>query len=413
MSNSCFALPPGIHWTPVSEALERLREAVRPVVSDETIPIAEAGGRILAKPVRAERSNPSMPNSAVDGYAFAHKSLELAQSHLALLDGRASAGTVWNGTVPRGFALRILTGAALPGGADTIVLDEDTELGPTGVRLRNPVRKGANTRMAGEDLQTGKIIFDSGKNLRPQDVASLIAGGVSEVRVRVRLRVGVLSSGDELVQAGAPAEPGQVYDANRPMLLSLANGWGHEPLDLGQARDDRSKINERLSFGAVNCDAILTSGGASAGDEDHISALLASDGQLDTWRIAVKPGRPLALGLWRGTPVFGLPGNPVAAFVCALIFARPALRVMAGGGWTTPEAFTVPAAFRKNKKQGRTEYIRARLDSSGHAEVFRSEGSGLTSGLTWSSGLVELGEEAQTICPGNPIRFIPYASFGI
>ena len=207
--------------------------------------------------------------------------------------------------------------------------------------------------------------------------------------------------------------PGQVYDANKPMLLSLADKWGHIAVDLGHARDERENVGELLSCGAENCDAILTSGGASAGDEDHISALLTAEGQLNTWRIAVKPGRPLALGMWRETPVFGLPGNPVAAFVCTLIFARPALQVMAGAHWTKPEAFSVPAAFQKNKKRGRTEYIRARLNSAGQAEAFRSEGSGLTSGLTWSSGLVELDEEPRAIRHGDLVRFIPYSSFGI
>ncbi len=413
MSNSCFTLPPGVHWTPVVEALERLQRAVGLIVDDETVPVTDAGGKFLAEPIRAQRSNPEVPNSAVDGYAFAHDSLDASKLHLSLLDGRASAGANWNGMVPRGFALRILTGAALPDGTNTVVLDEDSELTLDGVRLLGTVRKGANTRMVGEDLQAGRIIFAAGQNLRPQDVASLVAGGVAQVRVRSRLRVGILSSGDELVQSGTRAEPGQVYDANRPMLLSLSIKWGHDPVDLGSAKDDRAKIAELLTIGAEKCDAILTSGGASAGDEDHISALLAEDGQLDTWRIAVKPGRPLALGQWRGTPVFGLPGNPVAAFVCALIFARPALRVMAGGIWTTPDSFMVPAAFEKDKKPGRTEYLRAKLNSSGHAEAFRSEGSGLTSGLTWSSGLIELGEKAQSIRKGTPVRFIPYASFGI
>ncbi|MFT6912014.1 MAG: molybdopterin molybdotransferase, partial [Paracoccaceae bacterium] len=160
-------------------------------------------------------------------------------------------------------------------------------------------------------------------------------------------------------------------------------------------------------------DVILTSGGASAGDEDHVSAILRAEGQLTAWRIALKPGRPLALAMWRGIPVFGLPGNPVAALVCALIFARPALSVLAGGAWLAPQSFVVPAAFTKSKKPGRREYLRARLNAQGHAEPFGSEGSGRISGLSWADGLIELEDGARTISQGDPVRFLPYSGFGI
>ncbi len=197
------------------------------------------------------------------------------------------------------------------------------------------------------------------------------------------------------------------------MLLALAQAWHYEPVDLGHVGDDREALRARLDAASREADVIFTSGGASAGDEDHVSALLRETGALQEWRIAIKPGRPLALALWNGAPVFGLPGNPVAAFICALIFARPALAALSGAGWSEPLAFTVPAAFSKNKKPGRREYLRARLDGHGHAEVFGSEGSGRISGLSWATGLVEIGDDAQTIAPGDPVRFMPYAGFGI
>ncbi|CAN0550006.1 unnamed protein product, partial [Laminaria digitata] len=221
---------------------------------------------------------------------------------------------------------------------------------------------------------------------------------------------GVLSTGDEVVPAGSPAAPGQIFDANRPMLLSLIARFGHVPVDLGHAPDNRDTLRARLD--SADADAILTSGGASAGDEDHVSALLRESGALNAWRIALKPGRPLALGMWQGKPVFGLPGNPVAAFVCALVFARPALRLLAGADWSEPTGFDVPAAFAKNKKPGRREYLRARI-REGRAEVFKSEGSGRISGLSWAEGLVELPEGAATITPGTPVRYIPFGSFGL
>jgi molybdopterin molybdotransferase len=197
------------------------------------------------------------------------------------------------------------------------------------------------------------------------------------------------------------------------MLMALAAGWGCEVVDLGHAPDDARRIAARLDRGAARADVILTSGGASAGVEDHVARLLRERGNLAAWRIAVKPGRPLALALWQGVPVFGLPGNPVAALVCALIFARPALALMAGEGWREPQGFTVPAAFAKSKKAGRREYLRARLNAAGAAEVFASEGSGRVSGLAWAGGLVELPDAAVDVAPGDPVRFLPYASFGI
>ncbi len=241
----------------------------------------------------------------------------------------------------------------------------------------------------------------------------LAATGCTQACVFGRLRVGILSTGDEVVEPGSTSAAGKTYDANRPMLLGLVSDWGHVPVDLGHVTDDRGALRARLDQAASEVDVMLTSGGASAGDEDHVSALLKEAGAMSTWRVAVKPGRPLALGLWNGVPVFGLPGNPVAAFVCALIFARPALSIMAGGHWSEPLTVTVPAAFEKRKKPGRREYLRARLTADGRAEVFQSEGSGRISGLSWATGLVELEDDARTIRPGDPVRYLPFAGFGI
>jgi molybdopterin molybdotransferase len=224
------------------------------------------------------------------------------------------------------------------------------------------------------------------------------------------LRVAVLSTGDELIEAGENAGAGQIYDANRPMLCALIAQFGLEVIDLGRVPDTRAALRARLNAGADRADMILTSGGASSGDEDHVSALLNEAGAMAEWRIALKPGRPLALGMWDGTPVFGLPGNPVAALVCTLIFARPAMARLGGADWHVPQGFEVPAAFTKSKKPGRREYLRARM-RDGRAEVFKSEGSGRISGLSWAEGLVELPDGAAEITEGTPVRYIPFASF--
>ena len=196
------------------------------------------------------------------------------------------------------------------------------------------------------------------------------------------------------------------------MLLGMVERFGHQPVDLGRVPDDRAALRARLDQGAAEADVILTSGGASAGDEDHVSALLTEAGAMTLWRIAVKPGRPLALGLWQGKPVFGLPGNPVAAMVCTLIFARPALSVLAGAAWPVPHGFDVPAAFSKSKKAGRREYLRARL-RHGKVEGFKSEGSGRISGLSWAEGLVELPDGALDVSEGTLVTYYPYSAFGL
>ena len=411
LRNDCFALPQGAYWTPVDAALAHLRSHLHPVTDTETLPVAQAAGRVLARPVTAARSHPPAPNSAVDGYAFAGPLTEGAHV-LPLADGRSAAGAPFPAPLPGGQALRILTGALLPDGADTVVLQEDVALSDGRIAMNGPLKRGANARRAGEDLARGDPALPAGRRLTPAELATLIACGTATVAVRRPLRVGVLSTGDELHEPGSAAPPGGIFDANRPMLLADVTAWGHAAVDLGRAPDDRAALAAALDDAATRCDAILTSGGASAGDEDHVSALLKDSGGFALWRLAVKPGRPMALGLRGGVPVFGLPGNPVAAQVCALIFARPALARLAGADWPTPQGFTVPAAFTKRKKAGRREYLRARI-TDGAAEVFPSEGSGRVSGLSWATGLIVLPDDAADIAPGDPVRFLPFASFGL
>ena len=411
LKNDCFALPPGVHWTPVDEALADLRARLGPVVGSETVPVSTALDRVLAADVTAPRAHPPLPNTAVDGYGFAGGKGEGAHE-MPVVSTQMAAGRAPDFDVPPGAAVRILTGAALPSGVDTVILQEDVQRTGDHISFNGPIKAGANTRAAGEDVETGAIVAQEGRRLTPADLALLSAVGVTTVPVRVPLRVGVLSTGDELVPPGADAGPGQIYDANRPMLLGLLDRLGHEGVDLGHVRDDRATLSERIDDGERRADVIVTSGGASAGDEDHVSALLNASGHMALWRIAIKPGRPLALGMWQGVPVFGLPGNPVAAMVCTLVFAAPALAQMAGAGWSAPQGFDVPASFEKRKKPGRREYLRARM-RDGQVEVVASEGSGRISGLSWAEGLVELPDGAMHVRPGDLVRFIPWSGFGV
>ena len=414
LRNDCFALPQGVDWTPVDTALARLEERLHPVVGIETVALGQAGGRVLQADVTARATNPPFANSAVDGYGFAFSSLGAGDvNRLPIIAGRAAAGEPFDGVVPDGHAVRILTGAAVPKGVDTVILQEDVTVDADEIVFRSGLKAGANTRHAGEDFGDGDMLLSKGAVVRSPDIALLAAAGIDALSVYERLRVGVMSTGDELIEIGDPQNTGQIYDANRPMLLDLAARWGCEAVDLGHMPDDADQIEAALDKAAASVDVILTSGGASAGDEDYVSQLLSTKGDLSTWRVAIKPGRPLAMALWEGTPVFGFPGNPVAAFVCALIFARPAVQALSGQGWSTPQGFKVPAAFAKSKKAGRREYLRARLDADGKVETFKSEGSGRISGLSWATGLVALDDHAYDVAKGDLVTYYPYASFGL
>lgn len=410
LADACFRPQTSPGMVTVSEAQTMLRGALATVTGRERVTTCTADGRRLAEDAVALRANPPGTNSAMDGYGFAHASLAAGQA-LTLVPGRSAAGAPHPAAVPAGHALRVLTGALLPEGVDTVAMQEQVQIAGDRITFPEGLRPGANVRKAGEDVPAGAVALEAGSLIGPGEVGLLSALGLAEVMVHTRLRVGVLSTGDEIAPPGTTLDPARTYDANRPMLLALARRWGHQPVDLGHVPDDRAALRAALDGAGV--DVVLTSGGASAGEEDHVSALLGQEGHVTQWRVALKPGKPLVLGQWHRMPVFGLPGNPVAAFVTALLFAHPALSVLAGGLWTEPRGYMVPAAFRFSKRAGRREFLRARLDADGRAALFRSESSGMISGLAWAEGLIEIGEEAVEIAPGAPVRFLPLGSFGL
>lgn len=414
LKDDCFAMPAGVDWTPVDVALQQIQQGLHCVVDVEDVEIAQAGGRVLAQDIVALRPNPPKENSAVDGYGFCFTSCSGTDIEaLPIQAGVSAAGTPFEGQVKQGHALRILTGATIPAGVDTVVLDEDIVIENGAIHFRKGLRQGANIRRAGEDFANGDVCLVRGRRLMAQDLALATAAGISRVSVFRRLRVAVISTGTEIVQAGQVARSDQIFDANKPMLLELLKAWGFAAIDGGNFEDHPDIIRAGFDAAAKNADAILVTGGASAGDEDYVSALLKSEGVLQTWRVAVKPGRPIAMALWDGVPTFGFPGNPVAAFVCALIFGLPALRVLSGQSHERLMSFQVPAAFQKNKKAGRREYLRARLTDKGTVEPFQSEGSGRISGLSWATGLIELADDARDIKQGDLVTYIPFSAFGI
>lgn len=410
-----------------AEAVALLRSAVAPVADGETVSLSASCGRVLAAPVYASRPIPLHTNAAVDGYGFGWSADIAANGGSFSVKGRAAAGHPFDGTLVPGEAVHILTGAIVPDGVDAIVMQEDVVVvsasaeGPaTRVSLPAGVKQGANIRKAGEDVAAGSIMYDAGHVVRPPDLAALASAGVSEVSCHTRLRVGVISTGDEVVPAdGRALAEGQVFDANAPMLAALVAAAGAEPVPLGIWPDRADEIRARLADAAVRCDVLLTTGGASQGQEDHMAAAIDTLGRRHMWQLAIKPGRPLMFGQIGDTAVVGLPGNPVAVCVCFLMYVFPMLRAMSGAGWPSPRAYAVPAGFTlERKKPGRREFWRASLETDEEtgalrAMKFPNDGSGLITGLRVADGLIEVPEDAKLIAEGDAVRFIPFSQFGI
>jgi len=414
--DDCFAHAP--KRMPASEALDLLQARVATVVAAETVPLDHAYGRFLAEPLISGRNVPAFDNVAVDGYAFARSSLaENGQSRLRLLSGRSAAGQPFDGMIGRGDALRVLTGGALPEGADTALMQEDVVVDGDHLLIPDGVKRGANCRLAGEDMKQGQTILNPPCRLRPQEVGVAAAQGLTAISVFQPLKIALVSSGNEVVRPGQPLAHGMTYDSNHAILKGLIAPLGADVSDQGIWPDRADVIRQNLQDIAPAHHAIITTGGASKGDEDHMVDAVDALGQLHFWQIAVKPGRPLALGQIDNTIFIGLPGNPVAAMVCFLLFARPVLSALAGGGWTEPRSFLVPATFSMTKKPGRREYLRARLvtDDGGHQQVqkIKREGSGILTSLTEANGLIDVAEDVTSITPGDPVSFLPFNSFGL
>jgi molybdopterin molybdotransferase len=311
--------------------------------------------------------------------------------------------------------VRIFTGAPLPEGTDTVFMQEDVRLDDKGhVLLPAGLRPGANVRPAGEDIAKGHVALKAGQRLRPQDIALAAAFGLTQLDVVRRLRVAVFSTGDELASPGSPRASAQLYDSNRFMLMAMLRRFGCEVSDLGILRDAREPLAKALKQVASRHDLILTTGGVSTGEEDHVKAGVESVGSLVLWRIAIKPGRPVAMGIIGGTPFIGLPGNPVASFVTFVHVVRPVVLALSGALPATLTPMPVRAAFSYRKKSGRREYVRVTLrranDGDLEALKFPREGAGLLSSLVDTDGLVELGEAMTKVEPGDRVGFLGYAN---
>ena len=402
-----------------NEAISLLKTRLAPAADSETVALDEAAGRILAEPVLSPRNVPPSDNSAVDGFAFVHVDY-VAQNGRFPVTARIAAGNKPAEPLATGSAARIFTGAPMPEGADTVAMQEDCETGDDGRTVTIPpgLKPGANRRKAGEDLKQGDTIADAATLLTPQHIASIASAGFAKIPVFGRLRVALVSGGDELVEPGNTAQDGQIYDTNRHLLKALLSRLPVEITDLGILPDDPAVIEKTLSEATESHDAIISSGGTSRGEEDHIVAMLDEIGKRHLWQLAVKPGRPMSFGQIGDTVFFGLPGNPVACMVCFLLYIRPALLRLGGADWREPMRFPLPAGFEITKKKpGRREFWRGKVVQDGDGrpklEKFARDGSGLISGLWQSGGLIEVGEDVTSVTENELLDFIPWSEFGI
>lgn len=419
LSDDCFAH--GGALMRLDAALAELSQRLVPIAATETLPLAQCRGRILAAPLVAKVAVPPRDNSAVDGYAVYHDDLAKDGETRLPVIGRAAAGHPYPALQPRGTAVRVLTGAVMPrgenGDPDTVMMQEDCTVEGDAVLIRPGIKRGANRRPVGEDIRSGETVLPVGRILSAPDLALAAASGHARLSVRQPLRVALISTGDEVHEPGHALPDGGIYDANRPLLAALLAAAGCRVSDLGIQPDRRDHLAQVFVDAAREHDAVITSGGVSTGDEDHVKAAIERHGRLDFWRLAIKPGRPVALGLVNGVPFFGLPGNPVAAMLTFCFFARPLLQRLNGAQPVPPRSYPVTAGFSYKKKSDRREWVRVSLQDDGaggwRAEKYAVDGAGVITSLTRTDGLIELPEDLTRLEPGEGARFYPYEALGL
>ncbi len=411
LKDDCFAFGDGL--IPFEDAVRDLMARLDTVAGTKLVPLTEAVSRVLADDIVSTRNVPPHDNSAVDGYAVFFDDLNADADTRLPVKGRVAAGHPLGRDAVRGEAVRIFTGAPMPDGMDTVFMEEDATPDGDHVVLPHGLKHGANRRFAGEDIKTGDVIVDAGTRLRPQDIGLAASVGLDRIKVYGGLRVAVFSTGDEVRDPGGDAPAGCIYDANRFAVMSLLKGLGAEVTDLGILCDDEDAIAGALQTAEAGHDVLMTSGGVSAGEEDHVKAAVSRLGNIHFWRLAIKPGRPIALGQVGRAAFVGLPGNPVAAMVTFLMIAQPMLRRLGGERAYAPVRVPVAINFDYKKKTGRREWVRVRLehDANGAPVLAKhhSSGAGILTSMAAADGLAEVSEDIARLAAGDIVTYIPFS----
>ncbi len=393
------------------EALELLLSHARPIAEVERIHTTHALGRVLAEPLVSSVTVPPLDNSAMDGYAMACASLNPVGETRLRVSQRIPAGSVGH-ALDHGTAARIFTGAPVPPDADAVVMQEDCTLEGDEVIVRAMPRPGENIRRAGEDIAAGSEVLSAGIRIRPQEMGLIASIGLADVPVYRKLRVALFFTGDEIVMPGEPLEEGEIYNSNRYTLLGLLEGLGCRVADYGIVPDNLAATVDVLKQAWHEADLIVTSGGVSVGEEDHVKAAVESLGKLDMWKVAMKPGKPVAYGTVNDTPFIGLPGNPVSAFATFCLFVRPYILRCQGVEKIRPQSYQLPATFNWGKPGGRREFVRARLepqaDGAPGVAIYPNQGSGVLTSAVWGEGLAEI-REGTTVVRGDLVKFTPFS----
>lgn len=396
----------------VEEARARILQSVTAVECPQKVAVRAALGRVLAEDVLSTFDVPAHNNSAMDGYAVPARDLPASGTRTLQVVGTAWAGRPFTATVQPGEAVRIMTGAVVPAGCDAVVMQEQAQCDGDQLRIGSGHRAGQNIRRAGEDLAKGHIALARGHRMQPADLGLLASLGISEVHVQRPLRVAFFSTGDELRSVGEPLETGQIYDSNRYTLFGMLTRLGVDIIDLGVVGDEPGAIRDAFLQAAANADCVITSGGVSVGEADYVKQVLDEVGEIRFWKIAMKPGRPLAFGRIGAAGFFGLPGNPVAVMVTFYQFVQPALRHMAGESEVTLPQFTVPCLSRLKKRAGRSEFQRGILsrDEQGQWVVRKTgaQGSGVLSSMSNANCFIVLPPQSMEIEPGDSVLVEPF-----
>jgi len=395
----------------LDQAWERVLGLLTPITARERVPLRDALGRVLAEDVHATVDVPLSVNAAMDGYALRGADLGADGSARLRVTGKALAGHPWPGTVAAGECVRVTTGASMPSGADTVVMQERVEVDGDQVWVMPGQRAGQNVRQAGEDLARGALVLSAGTWVGVPELGVLGSTGLVEISVYRRLRAAFFSTGDELRSAGQPLGPGEIYDSNRYSLYAALRSLGAETIDLGVVRDEPEALEQALAMAAASADVVLTSGGVSVGEADHVKAMMNRLGAVHFWKLAMRPGRPLAFGLLGKSALFGMPGNPVSVLATWYQFVRPALRHCMGERVKPPVCFDVPTSERLRKRPGRTEFQRGVLetDASGRLSVRTTgaQGSGILSSLTVADCFIVLDHDSGGVEAGELVKVQP------